>query len=267
MLEVSRRSEAYWRVVIRHPPLNLLDSRLMAELGSLMDRMEASRELTVVVFESGLPDYFMAHQDFLAAAEPSLRGDSHRFAWTDFTRRLELAPFASIGLIRGRARGAGSEFLLAMDMRFASVERTLLGHPEVGLGLLPGGGAMERLPALMGRARALEAILGCEDYSAQTAERFGWINQCVPDDELDGFVDRFACRLVRFGRQAVERTKKLQNLRCGSTPSEQLQHSEFVLSGLMSDPATIALLRQYQERGLQSDSQFERNLGSLLGLQ
>lgn len=79
----------------------------------------------------------------------------------------------SIASIRGRARGVGSEFLLACDLRFASRERAVLGQPEVGPGLFPGGGGTERLPRLVGRARALEIILGCEDYDAETAERYG----------------------------------------------------------------------------------------------
>src|SRR5712671_7277799 len=97
----------------------------------------------------------------------------------------------SVAVIRGRVRGGGSEFALGLDVRFASRERAIFGQPEVGTGLIPGGGAMQRLPLLVGRARALEIVLGADDYDAETAERYGWINRAIRDTDFDAFVANF----------------------------------------------------------------------------
>ena len=113
--------------------------------------------------------------------------------------RLTRAPFVSIALIRGRATGNGSELALACDMSFASREKALLSHFEVGVGVVPGGGPMARLPRIMGRGRALEVLLGADDIRADDAERLGYVNRALPDAELDGFRRRarHPDRLVR----------------------------------------------------------------------
>ena len=110
-------------------------------------------------------------------------------------RRVRPITIASIG---GRAHGAGSELALSCDLRFASIENTVLGQPEVGVGIVPAGGAIERLPDLVGTARALEIIASSDDYDAVTAGRYGWINRAIPDSELDDYVDTLARRLAAF---------------------------------------------------------------------
>jgi len=91
--------------------------------------------------------------------------------------RLTKSRVVSIAKIRGCVRGVSSEFVLACDMRFASRENTRLGQPEVGVGLHPGGGGTERLPHLVGRGRALEIVLGANDFDGDTAERYGYVNR------------------------------------------------------------------------------------------
>src|SRR5260370_36100863 len=73
-------------------------------------------------------------------------------------------------------------------MCFATVGKAIFGHPEVAIGLIPGGGATQRLPRLIGRGRALEVLLGCNDLSAELAERYGYINRALPADELTPFI-------------------------------------------------------------------------------
>jgi enoyl-CoA hydratase/carnithine racemase len=107
--------------------------------------------------------------------------------------------------------GGGSEFVLACDVRFASREKAVFGQPEVGFGLIPGGGALERLPLLVGRSRALEIAFGADDFDADTAERYGWINRAIPDAELDGFVAEFVRRVLSFDGQALATTKRILN--------------------------------------------------------
>ena len=125
--------------------------------------------------------------------------------------RLTRAPFVSIALIRGRATGNGSELALACDMSFASRENALLSQFEVGVGLVPGGGPMARLPRVMGRARALEVLLSADDIHAADAELLGYVNRALPDAELDDFVDALATRIASFDRWAIANTKRLVN--------------------------------------------------------
>ena len=131
----------------------------------------------------------MARYDIADA--PPLADDSG--PWDGLTRfaeatlRIAQAPVLSIASIRGRARGGGSEIALACDLRFASRERANFGQPEVPFGLLPAGGAIERLARSAGRARALEIVIGGGDFDADLAERYGWINRAVPDQDLDEF--------------------------------------------------------------------------------
>src|SRR5207237_1191150 len=126
--------------------------------------------------------------------------------WRDAAIQLAHSNVLSIAVVRGRARGGGSEFALACDVRFASREKAIFGQPEVGFGLIPGGGALERLPLLVGRSRAIEIALGGDDFDAETAERYGWINRAIPDAELDGFAANFVRRILSLERQALNAT-------------------------------------------------------------
>lgn len=138
---VKKRSAGYWRVTLDNPPINLFDPEMIAGLRALVDQLERDREVKVVVFDSADPDYFIAHLDLVRAAEFSLEpGPTGLSPWPDVARRLEQGPFVTVGLVRGRARGVGSEFLQALDIRFASRERAILSQIELGTGIFPGGG-------------------------------------------------------------------------------------------------------------------------------
>ena len=153
-----------------------------------MTDLEADPSVKVVVFQSANPDFFIAHLDVAKAAErPEALG-----LWRDFVLRLSSTPVVSIAKIRGRTRGIGNEFVLACDMRFASRQSALFGNPEVGVGLVPGGGALEWLPRLVGRSRALEIVLSGDDFDADIAERYGWVNRTLDDAR-----PRLVCRCAR----------------------------------------------------------------------
>ena len=151
-VSIHRESPALWRVTFHHPPINLVDVGTLFELHDLVSEIEASQEVKVVVFDSADADFFLAHWDVSSATRTS-RHETPAPSWIELSLRLARTPAVSIALIRGRARGMGSEIALGFDMRFASIERAILGQPEVGVGLVPGGGAMERRPLLVGRAR------------------------------------------------------------------------------------------------------------------
>jgi enoyl-CoA hydratase/carnithine racemase len=125
-----------------------------------------------------------------------------------FMERWRTLPQVTIAQLEGRARGGGSEFALSLDLRFGAVGRAILGQPEVAVGILPGGSGTQRLPRLVGRARALEVVLGCEDFDAELAERYGYINRALPANELGPFVDRLARRIAAFPAHAVRLAKR-----------------------------------------------------------
>src|SRR4029077_18577391 len=108
-----------------------------------------------------------------------------------------------IAKVRGRTRGIGNEFVLACDMRFASRQTAIFGNPEVGVGLVPGGGALEWLPRIVGRSRALEFVLSGDDFDADIAERYGLVNRTLDDADLDPFVEALARRMASFDHEAL----------------------------------------------------------------
>jgi enoyl-CoA hydratase/carnithine racemase len=174
----------------------------------------------VVVFDSADPDFFLPHVDLTKVAEYTAQaakaggpGDASLVY-----RRLTRLPVVTVAELRGRARGAGSKFMLACDVRFAS-DNAILGRPEVGFGAPPGAGTVERLARLLGTGRALEVLLGADDFHAGLAERYGWINRVVTDGEPDAAVGRFAQRVAGFPADAVIATKaavaRVARPRCG----------------------------------------------------
>src|SRR5580765_7444056 len=212
-VRVIEETAAYWRIVFDYPPFNIVDASIFEGLQDLLARMDASPSLRVVVFESANPEFYLSHFDLTGKLGNVMTavGPSGLPVLADTFVRITRSPVVSIAKIRGWVRGACSEFVLACDMRFASRENTRLGQPEVGVGLHPGGGGTERLPHLVGRGRALEIILGANDFDGDTAERYGYVNRALPDAELDSFVDALARRIASFDRRAIAAAKSLVN--------------------------------------------------------
>src|SRR5260370_32497970 len=212
-IRIIEETSAYWRVVFDYPPFNIVDATIFEGLQDLLVRMNTSQTLRVVVFESASPDFYLAHFDLTGKTGniTTAVGPSGLPILTDTFVGLTKSPVVSIAKIRGCARGGSSEFVLACDMRFASRENTRLGQPEVGVGVHPGGGGTERLPQLVGRGRALEIVLGANDFDGDTAERYGYVNRALPDAELDGFVGALARRIASFDRRAIAAAKILFN--------------------------------------------------------
>src|SRR5947199_10458171 len=212
-MRVVVETPAYWRVVFDYPPFNIVDADIFQALQDLLVRMDTTESLRVVVFESAIPDFYLAHFDLTGKLGNIMTaiGASGLPILMDTFVRLTKSPAVSIAKIRGCVRGVSSEFVLACDMRFASRENTRLGQPEVGVGVNPGGGGTERLPRLVGRGRALEIVLGANDFDGDTAERYGYVNRALPDAELDGFVDVLARRIASFDRRPIAAAKNLIN--------------------------------------------------------
>jgi enoyl-CoA hydratase/carnithine racemase len=210
-LRIDRRSRGYCRVTFDHPPINTITATTVAELAELVGLIEQDSDLNVVVFDSANVDYYLAHYDLEHDPGKSAAlgvGPTGLPAWIDVLVRLARAPVVSIASIRGRARGAGSEFVLACDLRFASRENTLLGQFEVGIGVVPGGGPMARLARLVGRGRALEILLVADDLDGPRAEQYGYVNRLIADHQLDAEVEAIAERLESLDHDAIARIKR-----------------------------------------------------------
>jgi len=211
-IRLERTTRQTARITFANPPANLVIPETIIKLHEVVARLEADPDIQVVIFTSELPDFFINHFDGSTAGDlPAPEHEGGNPVWTDTVLRLSKAPYVSIAAIRGRTRGAGNELALACDLRYASREKALFGQPEVGIGIVPGGGGTERLPRSIGRDRALEAILTSADYDADLAERWGWVTRTLPDAELDAFVEATAARLASFDRQALATAKSMVN--------------------------------------------------------
>jgi enoyl-CoA hydratase/carnithine racemase len=213
-IRLTKRSPAYWRVTIDNPPINVMGPEMVRHFREVINALEADEQVRVAVFESAVDDYFLNHSDFLAKLEDLTAmpaGPTGLPPSPDFLVRLTRVPVVSIALIRGRATGNGSEITLACDMSFASREKAIISQWEVGMGMVPSGGPMARLPELIGRNRALEVLLSSEDIRADQAEAYGYVNRALPDADLDAYVEALATRISRFDKWAIANTKRLVN--------------------------------------------------------
>ena len=265
-MRVVEETPAYWRVVFDYPPFNMVDDTIFQSLQDLLARMDASPALRVVVFESAIPDFYLAHFDLTGKIGNIMTavGRSGLPILMDTFVRLTRSAVASIAKIRGCVRGVSSEFVLACDMRFASRENTRLGQPEVGVGVHPGGGGAERLPHLVGRGRALEIILSGNDFDGDTAERYGYVNRALPDSELDGFVDALARRIASFDSRALGAAKNLVNQ--VSLPSaDSLLDALNSFETALTWPETQQRVEALFKLGFQQDSAFEKRWTEVLG--
>src|SRR3954447_12873271 len=153
-INLAKISPHYWGVTLDHPAVNIFGPKTIPQLNEVITAIETDEDLKVVVFDSAIDGFFMTHYDFVAKVEETTSlppGPTGLQPLPDMLVRLSRCPVVSIASIRGRATGVGSELALACDMRFASREKAILSHFEVGAGVVPGGGPMARLPRLMGR--------------------------------------------------------------------------------------------------------------------
>jgi len=254
---------------IAAPPMNLLGPELVRDLVSLIQRAEADDAVRVVVFKSADPDYFISHVDVNKIKEyrqeaAKLTGEA---SIALLFRHLSASRLVTIAQIEGRVRGAGSEFVLACDMRFAARESAIFSQPEPALGQIPGGGAVQHLARLMGRARALEVMLSAQDYDAELAERYGWINRALPAKALGDFVRTLAHRIARFPPSGLVAVKERVNAITLAAVEDFRRDSDLFGEGVRNPEAQrrfqAALKRGFQTRDAEMD--LARLLGDLEG--
>jgi enoyl-CoA hydratase/carnithine racemase len=200
-------------VTLSNPPVNLISDQMIQELFQLSGGLMRNPDVHVVVLDSADPDFFLAHMDLNAiiAAETDPAKQS-RYPDMNALQALGLSwqnlPQVKIVKVAGRCRGGGLELALAMDMRFAG-ESAVFCAPEAAGGFVPAGGGTTRTMLAAGPARAMEILLSARDFSAEEAERYGIINRCLPDDELDAYVATLAQRIALRSPAVVGMLRKV----------------------------------------------------------
>ena len=264
---LGRRSRYYWRVTFDRPPLNIFGPETIPQLNEIITALETDKDVKVVVFDSAVAGFFLTHYDFLAKLEDTTGlppGPTGLQPLPDMLVRLSRAPVVSIASIRGRATGVGSELALACDMRFASREKAILSQFEVGAGIVPGGGPMARLPRLMGRGRALEVLLGADDFPGDLAERYGYVNRSLPDSDLDAFVESLATRIASFDKRAISETKRFADV-ASLPPDYEIAPEWDVCFASIMRPAAQERIKKLMEQGFHKSGDVENRLGYHVG--
>ncbi|MFD6285798.1 enoyl-CoA hydratase/isomerase family protein [Streptomyces sp. NPDC060205] len=264
----TRRDGHVLYATFHAPPINLIGPELVRDLVGLLQELSQPDAPRVVVFDSADDDFFFPHVDMTKVAEYTAEaakaGGPGDASLGMLFRKLSQLPAVSIAKLRGRARGAGSEFLLACDMRFASKEHAVLGQPEVGIGAPPGAGAIQHLTRLLGRGRAMEAVLTSADFDAEVAERYGWVNRAVPDAELDEFVTSVAVRISGFPRDALIAAKSAINAISLPSPADVRADAALFQQLVRSDEVQQRAAELFKQ-GFQTRGATELDLGDALG--
>ncbi len=250
---------------IAAPPMNLLGPELVRDLVSLIKQAETDPTVKVLVFKSADPDYFIPHVDVTRIKEyrqeaAKLTGEA---SLALLFRYLSASHLVTIAQIEGRVRAAGSEFVLACDMRFAALESAIFGQFEPAFGLLPGGGAAQHLTRLMGRGRALEVMLSAQDYSAELAERYGWINRALPAAILEDFVRSLAQRIASFPAAGHAVVKNRVNA-IALAPAEDFRRDSDAFGEKVREPPAQGLMLAAISHGFQT-REGEMSLARMLG--
>lgn len=261
-LTLTVESPTFWRVTFNNPPINVIGLEMMNDLKLLLTELESNDTVNVVLFDSADPDFFIAHYDVEvdndeAEALPSPTGYT---AWVDITVRMSKLDAVTIAAIRGITRGAGSELALAMDMRFASLEKTRLAQVEIALSAVTGGGAGGRLPSLVGRGRTMEILLGGDDFDGALAERYGYVNRALADVEFEPFVTGLARRISGWDHSAIVQVKDFVNEYTRLPDAEFPRHSDAYWAAV-SQPHVGARVGRLLEAGMQQRGPLEYELG------
>ena len=259
-IRIARQDGIAW-VTIDAPPMNLLGGELMGGLMGLVDTLERDTTTRVAVLRSADPDFWIAHGDVVSITSVPIAPPSEErpeakelnFVHQIFERIRKL-PQVTIAEIEGYVRGGGSELALACDMRFAARGKAVFGQPEIALGILPGAGGTARLARLVGRARASEIIFGGGDFSADEAERYGWINRALPPAELPEFVAKLARRIASFPALALQEAKRTIQSVSDATTGADLLVEQRAFDLLMNDPRSERKPRmdRFLARGVQT---------------
>ncbi|MEV6012085.1 enoyl-CoA hydratase/isomerase family protein [Streptomyces sp. NPDC051976] len=255
-----RRNGAVATVTLDNPPVNILNTAMAADLIRVVREAKADKSLRVIIVESANPEFFSAHADANWMFDPSElmaladgEGDPALNPLQQLHERFRTLPQVTIAKLRGRLRGGGSELAMAADMRFAARGQTWLAQPETRMGIFPGGGGTQYLTRLLGRARALEIVLGAELYDSELAERYGWINRAIEPEELDAFVERLASRIAALPPGVAEAATQAIDAAEASGPVPNLAEEAQSHARVYPAPQSVVdLMHQAIAAGLQT---------------
>ena len=202
-------------VEIDNPPINLITVPLLFDFINLTKWIEDDEDSTVLVLKSVVDGFFIAHFDVGALLTMDSNKNKAADSLTTFDElclRFQTMNKITICVIEGRIGGGGSEIAMSCDLRFAASGTAVMNQMEVPIGIIPGGGGTQRLPALIGYPRALELIVGGLDLDAETGEKWGYFNRSLPKEELDLFITRFLDRVASFNPESVRSAKEALQL-------------------------------------------------------
>ena len=171
-------------VTIEHRPVNALNRQTLEELGQTFEALATDATVKVVVITGGGSLAFVAGADIKEVSQLTSPEEAQAMAALGQRVFLQIQrlPKPVIAAINGVCLGGGLELAMSCHVRISG-DRARFGQPEVNLGIIPGWGGTQRLPRLIGKAKAAEWILTGEMYSAQEAHRLGLVNQVVPQDQ------------------------------------------------------------------------------------
>jgi enoyl-CoA hydratase/carnithine racemase len=250
-----------------NPPINIISMELAGELGQFAQEVAKDDAVRAVVLRSDDPDFWLAHFDVAAIIDFPTGGvaplnrevnDNFYHAMCETYRTM---PKATIAEVNGRVGGGGSELAMSCDMRFGALGKTIINQPEVALGILPGGTGTQRMPRLIGRGRALEVILGCDDLDAATAERWGYLNRALAPADLRPFVTKLAKRIASFPAPAIAAAKRATLASDASWERGLIEESHLFQVLLRTKEAPLAM-KKFMASGGQT-REGENRLGEL----
>ncbi|MEO0441140.1 MAG: enoyl-CoA hydratase/isomerase family protein [Pseudomonadota bacterium] len=254
LFSVSRQDRLA-TVVIENPPVNLITLQMYEELQGLTAELEADPDLTVVLFKSADPDFFIAHFDVELILSFPVEGEAEKTIEPNpfhvLCRRFQTMNKITIAQIEGRIGGGGNEIASNMDMRFGVKGRTRISQMEVPLGILPGGTGTQNLPNIVGRGRALEIIAGAEDIDAETAEKWGYLNRIFAPEEIGDRVENLARTIAGYPPEAVRLAKQSVNNAAGDG-DEGLLEEAYLFQQLIRTPAARTKMARFLEIGGQT---------------
>ena len=191
-----------------NPPMNAISPQLMKDLGTVWERVKASDEIRALVIASSNPVVFSAGADIKAFASMDEAGGRELIhGGHALLRELGLNRVSTVAAVNSLAFGGGCELAMACDFRIAA-ESAVFGQPEIKLGIIPGFGGTQRLPRLVGAAKALEMNLIGDAISSGEAEAYGLANRVVPDHELFDTAVAWARKLAAQAPIAVQEVKR-----------------------------------------------------------
>ena len=195
-------------ITINRPEaLNALSSQVLADLNEVLDQVEKSEEIRVVIVTGAGEKAFVAGADIkeMDLMSPIQAFEYMTFANDTFTRLSDLRQ-PTIAVLNGYALGGGMELALSTDIRIG-FEKTVVGFPEVGLGIIPGFAGTQRMSRLIGTSRAKEFIFTARTVKGQEAYDLGILNKLVPAEELLSSAEELAAAIMKNAPLAVEKAK------------------------------------------------------------